>query len=105
MNTPNNPNLQRIIQLRDYRRANNLCFACGDKFEPGHPEVCPKRQKPHINALVVNDLDKTEITEDMLNQLVVEDALTEDFCQLSLNALSSAETENSMKLKTMVRTS
>ena len=104
-NPPNNPNLQRIRQLRDYRRANNLCFACGDKFEPGHQEVCPKRQKPHINALVVNDLDKTEITEDMLNQLVVEDALTKDFCQLSLNALSSAETENSMKLKTMVRTS
>jgi hypothetical protein len=41
-----NPNLQRIRQLRDYRRANNLCFACGEKFEPGHQDVCSKRQKP-----------------------------------------------------------
>lgn len=51
----------------------------------------------------MNDLDKTEITEEMLNHLVVEDALAEDFCQLSLNALSSAEKENSMKLKTVVK--
>jgi cellulose biosynthesis protein BcsQ len=51
----------------------------------------------------VNDLDKTEITEEMLNHLVVEDALAEDFCQLSLNALSSAEKEISMKLKTVVK--
>lgn len=51
----------------------------------------------------MNDLDKTEITEEMLNHLAVEDALAEDFYQLSLNALSSAETDNSMKLKTMVK--
>ena len=39
-------NLQRIRQLRDYRKANNLCFSCGEKFEPGHQAVCPKRQQP-----------------------------------------------------------
>lgn len=80
MNTPNNPNLQRIRQLRDYRRASNLCFACGDKFEPGHQDICPKCQKPQVNALVVNDLDKTEITKEMMNHLAVKDALAEDFC-------------------------
>jgi hypothetical protein len=96
-----NTNLQRIRQLRDYRKANNLCFSCGEKYEPGHQEVCPKCQKPHIHALVVNDLDKDkeEITEDMLNHLAVEDALAEDFYQLSLNALSSADNDNSIKLK------
>jgi hypothetical protein len=54
---------------------------------------------------VVNDLDKDkeEITEDMLNQLAVEDVLAQDFCQLSLNALSSAETDNAMKLKALVK--
>jgi len=96
-------NLQRIRQLRDYRRANNLCYSCGEKYEPGHADICPKKQKSQINALVVNDLDKTEITEDMPNQLAVEDALTEDFGQLSLNALSSLETQNSIKLKAMVK--
>jgi len=89
--------------LRDYRRANNLCYSCGEKYEPGHADICPKKQKPQINALVVNDLDKTEITEDMLNQLAVEDALTEDLGQLSLNALCSSETENSIKLRAMVK--
>jgi hypothetical protein len=54
---------------------------------------------------VVNDLDKDkeEITEDMLNQLAVEDVLAQDFCQLSLNALSSVETDNAMKLKALVK--
>jgi len=33
-------------QLRDYRKANGLCFSCGEKFVPGHLEVCSKRQKP-----------------------------------------------------------
>jgi len=67
--------------------------------------VCPKRQKPQINALVANDLDnnKEEIPEDMLNQLVVEDALSADFYQLSINALTSTDTENSIKLKSMVK--
>ena len=29
-------------QLRDYRKANGLCFSCGEKFVPGHLEVCSK---------------------------------------------------------------
>lgn len=64
-----NPNLQRIRQLRDYHRANNLCFACGDKFELGHAENCSKHPKAQVHALVVNDLDtnKEEITEDMMD--------------------------------------
>lgn len=89
--------------MRDYRRANNLCFACGDKYEPGHNEVCPKKQKPQVLALVVNDMDKEEITENQLNQLAVEDALAEDFCHLSLHAFSSAHSDNSIKLKSMVQ--
>jgi len=52
---------------------------------------------------VVNPLDKEEITEEVLNTLAVEDALAEDFCQLSLNALSSANTDNSIKLRTLVK--
>jgi hypothetical protein len=94
--------LQRIRQLQDYRKANNLCYFCGDKYEPGHQEVCTKRQKSQVNALAVNNLDKEEITEEMLNALAAEDVLAEDFCQLSLNALTSADTENCIKLKTLV---
>jgi hypothetical protein len=95
-------NLQRIRQLRDYRSANNLCFACGDKYEPCHNDVCPKKQKPQVHTLALNDLDKEEITEEQLNQFAIEDAITEEFCQLSLNALSTSDRDNSIKLKTQV---
>jgi len=55
---PASGTLWRDRQLRDYRKANGLCYTCGEKFEPGHNEVCSKRTKPHSNALVVNDLDR-----------------------------------------------
>lgn len=44
-------------QLREYRKANGLCYYCGDKYEPGHAEKCPERTKPQINALALNSLD------------------------------------------------
>ena len=88
-------------QLRDYRKANGLCFNCGDKFVPGHLEVCPKRNKPQVNALVINDLDR-ELSDEVLNQLAAEDTLHEDFCQLSLHAISSVDNTNCIKLKARV---
>ena len=71
-------------QLRDYRKANGLCFSCGEKFVPGHLEVCSKRQKPQVNAIVLNDLDR-ELSDEVLNELALEDQLHEQFCQLALN--------------------
>lgn len=101
----NTANWQRIRQLRDYRKANNLCYNCGEKFEPGHQAVCTKRQQPQLNALAVNDLDKEEITDEMLNHLAAEDVLAEDFCQLSLNAMTIVDTSNSIKLRTLAKKS
>lgn len=98
-----NFNLQRIRQLRDYRRANNLCYSCGEKYEPGHQAVCPKKQQPQVNALVINDLDKEEITEDMIQHLDEEDNLAATFCQLSLNTLTTVDSSNSIKLRTLVK--
>jgi hypothetical protein len=94
-------NLWQDKQLRDYRKANKLCFSCGEKFEPGHAIVCTKRNKPHVNAMVPNDLDK-EIDEDLLNEIAIEELLTKDFCQLSLKALSGTKSNDSIKLKTTV---
>lgn len=92
--------LWRDRQLRDYR--NGLCYNCGEKFEPGHNEVCSKKAKPHANALVLNDLDR-ELSDDVLNQLAIEDALPDQFGQLSLNAISSSDHSNCIKLKTKVK--
>lgn len=53
------------------------------------------------NALVLNDLDVV-LTDEILNQLAVEDALAENFCQLSLNAITGTDNGNAMKLRTLM---
>jgi len=95
-------NLWNDRQLRDYRKANGLCFHCGEKFIPGHLEVCTKRNKPKLNALAINDLDR-ELTDEVLNDLAAEDALHEEFCQLSLNAISTRDKADCIKLRTRVK--
>lgn len=72
------PAMWRDRQLWDYRKANRLCYSCGDKFVPGHLEVCTKRNKPQANALIINDLDR-ELSNEVLNQLAAEDVLQEEF--------------------------
>lgn len=51
---------------------------------------------------VLNDLDVV-LNDDVLNQLAVEDALAEDFCQLSLNALAGTDSGEAMKLRALVQ--
>lgn len=95
-------NLWRDKQLRNYRKANNLCYQCGEKYEPGHAEVCAKRNKPHMNALALNELDR-ELNDDVLNEIAIDEVLTENFCQLSLNAISGTEVGDSIQLKATVK--
>lgn len=65
--------------------------------------MCSKKPKPaHTNALAVNDLDR-ELSDDVLNQLAIEDELSDQFGQLSLNALTSADNSSCIRLKTKVR--
>lgn len=82
--------LWKEIQLRDFRKANGLCFYCAETFDAQHKNVCTKRpqQQPQLNAVVVNDLDVV-LNDEVLNQLAIKDALAEDFCQLSFNAFDS----------------
>lgn len=79
-------------QVRDFRKANGLCFYCAEPFDANHRNVCTKRpqQPTQVNALVLNDLDVV-LNDDVLNKLAMEDALTKDFCQLSLNALAGTD--------------
>ncbi|WVZ56374.1 hypothetical protein U9M48_006918 [Paspalum notatum var. saurae] len=54
-------------------------------------DSCAKKPRAQVHALALNDLDK-EIPEAVLNQLAVEDAIAEEFCNLSLNALAPPKT-------------
>jgi hypothetical protein len=65
-------------------------------------EVCTKRNKPQANAIVLKELDR-ELSDDVLNDLAIEDQLQEEFSQLSLNAISNQEHTNRIKLKTKVK--
>lgn len=90
-------------QVRGHRKANGLCFYCGEPYDPQHKNVYAKRPQPpvQVNALVVNDLDLV-LTDEVLNQLAVEDGLTEDFCHLSLNALAGTDKGEAMRLRALV---
>ena len=97
-----NSTLWKERQLRDYRKAHGLCYLCGEKYDPAHVEVCPERKKTQLNALAVNDLD-VHITEDILNQLEMEDTLADTFCQLSLHAMAGTEDSGCIKLQALVK--
>jgi hypothetical protein len=100
--TPATPQLSKERQLRDYCRANNLCFYCREPYDSSHAAKCTKRPKTQVNALVLNDLDVT-LNDEVLKQLEIEDALTEEFCTLSLNALAGTEHGEAMKLRSLVK--
>jgi hypothetical protein len=64
--------------------------------------VCQKRTKAHVHALALDDLDQA-LSEETLNQLAVEDALAEDLCNLSLNAISGTDSCECIKIKSLVQ--
>lgn len=64
--------------------------------------MCVKKNRPQINAMVLNDLDR-EIDEELLNEMAVQEILTEDFGQLSLNVLASTTSSKCTQLKATVQ--
>ena len=93
--------LWRERQKRDYCKANGMCYWCSDKYDPAHAAICPKRPKAQVNALSLNSLD-VELSEHILAQLDLKDALAQDFCQLSLNALAGTDQGQAMKVSALV---
>jgi len=89
-------------QTLNYRKANNLCYYCGDKYDPSHVAVCKQRPQAQVHALVANDLDMP-LSEEVVAQLELEDSLSAEFCQLSLNALAGTDHGDALKLKAKVK--
>jgi hypothetical protein len=75
---------------------------CGDKFDKSHAGSCTKRPQPQANALGLNELDQP-LTEEVLDQLEIEDAITEESGQLSLNAISGTAHGEVLCLKATVK--
>lgn len=89
-------------QLRDYCRANNLRFFCREPYDAGHAAKCSKRPKAQVNALCLNNLD-LQLTDEVLAQLDMEDALAEEFGTLSLNAIARTEEGEAFRIRALVK--
>jgi hypothetical protein len=72
--------IRKAKQLKDYRRANNLCFKCGENFAPGH--VCAVPTAGQLKTMQENEI----LSDEILDMLVTHG---EDYdCHVSLNATS-----------------
>jgi hypothetical protein len=89
-------------QLRDFCRANSLCYFCREPYDATHATKCSKRPKAQANASVLNNLDITLIDE-VLQQLDIEDALNAEFGSLSINAIAGTEDGEVMRLRALVK--
>lgn len=89
-------------QLRDYCRANNLCFFCREPYDANHAAKCTKRPKAQVNALCLNNLD-IQLTDEVLAQLDIEYALAEEFGTLSLNAIAGTEEGEAFRIRALVK--
>jgi hypothetical protein len=89
-------------QLRDFCRANSLCYFCREPYDATHAAKCSKRPKAQANALVLNNLDIT-LTDEVLQQLDIEDALYAEFGSLSINAIAGTEDGEVIRLRALVK--
>jgi len=96
------PSMSKERLLLNYRKSNNLCYYCGEKYDPAHAATCTQRPKAQVNALVVNDLDMP-LSEEVVAQLELEDSLTNEFGQLSLNAIAGTDQGQTLKLRVLVK--
>jgi len=96
------PSMSKERLLLNYRKSNNLCYYCGEKYDPAHAATCTQRPKAQVNPLVANDLDMP-LSEEVVAQLELEDSLTNEFGQLSLNAIAGTDQGQTLKLRALVK--
>ena len=91
--------LSKAKQLKEYRRANVLCYKCGDKFVPGHVCHQPVAEKAQLKAAEV--VDPHEIISDaVLDALITGE--TEECATVSATALSGAAHPKTIQLRALV---
>lgn len=85
-------------QPKDFRRANGLCYKCGDKYNPGH--LCAAPVMPQVKAIQV----APEILSDEVLDAIAHDEDLEDEqdMHVSLNAVSGADHPDTIQLRALV---
>jgi hypothetical protein len=92
-----NGDLWRDRQLRDYRKANGLCFHCGDKFDQHHQ--CAKKAEVHMLS---SDDHQAEISEEVLELLELQDLANAQELSLSVNAISGSQSDGTICIRALV---
>jgi hypothetical protein len=96
------PGLWKARQLKEFRRANNLCFKCGEKYGPTH--TC-KTPEGTLHMMDQSTFDGGGfLSDEVLNTLEQSHLhLLQDDCYLSLHALSGAPQHRAIQLRALIR--
>lgn len=72
-------------QLRDFSRANGLCFKCGENFDPTHQ--CLKKTTAELQ-LTQTETDPDILSDEILNMIEENDMAQAEQLSLSIHAIS-----------------
>jgi hypothetical protein len=98
----NNTELWKARQLKEYRRLNNLCFNCGDKYTPTHTYSTPTTNLHMIQpATVYGSQFLSDDLLDAMDNLQLFSMKDDDY--LSLYALSGQPQQRSIQLRALVQ--
>jgi hypothetical protein len=95
--------LWKARQLKEFRRANNLCFKCGEKYTPAH--TCIGSTTSAINLMdSTTDDGGSFLSDEMLEELETPQFnLLEANAHLSLHAMSGKPLQKSIQLQALVK--
>jgi hypothetical protein len=94
-----NGDMWKDRQLCDYRKANGLCFKCGEKFDPTHQ--CQKKQAAELHAITTEETPE-QLSEEVLNMLEFQEIVEAQKLSLSIHALAGTDSGDTIRLRAMV---
>jgi hypothetical protein len=87
-------------QLKAYRRANNLCFTCGEKYVPGHQ--CATPAVAQLKAMHTSESNEI-LSDEMLEVVTQMESMSLDETErLSLRAISGTDNDSTIQLPARV---
>ncbi|XP_039066152.1 uncharacterized protein LOC120211739 [Hibiscus syriacus] len=85
-------------QLLDYRRANNLCYKCGDKFTPGHH--CKLKQLNSMEEVEEQeDAEELQATQTNIDKVPLEEKDPE----ISMNAITGSLGSSTLRIQGFIK--
>jgi hypothetical protein len=95
--------LWKAKQLKDYRRANGLCFKCGEKYMPGHK--CKVPVQPLLNCISLEEGGDGGplLSDELLDYLETNGDKSYDGMTVSLNAMSGTNNPRCVRIQALIK--